>query len=86
MIPKSCRPFGQDHATEQILRAKSRFNPERFRSSFAPALPTHCARNHEGLRLVDGTEGLPAPSNWFLPKDRQQSKNSFFGYPSRDDL
>jgi hypothetical protein len=33
MIPKSCRPFGQDHATEQMLRAKSRFNLKRFRSS-----------------------------------------------------
>jgi hypothetical protein len=27
MIPKSCRLFGQDHATEQLLRAKSRFAP-----------------------------------------------------------
>jgi hypothetical protein len=32
MIPKSCRLFGQDHATEQMLRAKSRFNLKRFRS------------------------------------------------------
>jgi hypothetical protein len=31
MIPKSCRLFGQDHATDQILRAKSRFNVKRFR-------------------------------------------------------
>jgi hypothetical protein len=26
MIPKSCGLFGQDHATEQKLRANSRFN------------------------------------------------------------
>src|SRR5713101_10188949 len=32
MIPKSCRLFGCDHAIEQILRAKSRFNVKRFRS------------------------------------------------------
>jgi hypothetical protein len=31
MIPKSCRLFGQDHGTEQMLRAKSRFNLKRFR-------------------------------------------------------
>jgi hypothetical protein len=33
MIPKSCRLFGQDHATEQMLRTNSRFNPKRFRSN-----------------------------------------------------
>src|SRR5689334_15578841 len=40
MIPKKpapdlirgCRLFGEDHATEQILGAKSRFNPNGFRS------------------------------------------------------
>jgi hypothetical protein len=32
MILKSCRLFGSDHATEQILEAKSRFNLKRFRS------------------------------------------------------
>jgi hypothetical protein len=31
MTPKSCRLFGQDHATEQMLRAKSQFNLKRFR-------------------------------------------------------
>src|SRR5690349_14071792 len=31
MIPKSCRLFGKDHATEQILGAKSRFNLNGFR-------------------------------------------------------
>src|SRR3954452_6850713 len=30
MIPKSCRLFGKDHATEQILGAKSRFNLNAF--------------------------------------------------------
>jgi hypothetical protein len=43
MIPKSCRLFEQDHATEQMLRAKSRFNLKRFRASFALPLPTHGA-------------------------------------------
>jgi hypothetical protein len=32
MIQKSCRLFGQDHATEQMLERKSRFNLKRFRS------------------------------------------------------
>src|ERR1700704_220613 len=36
MIPKSCRLFGKDHAAEQRLRAKSRFNLKRFRSKAAP--------------------------------------------------
>jgi hypothetical protein len=31
MTPKSCRLFGQDHAPEQMLRAKSQFNLKRFR-------------------------------------------------------
>src|SRR5579864_5554276 len=33
MIPKSCRLFGQDHATKQVIRAKWRFNLIPFRSN-----------------------------------------------------
>jgi hypothetical protein len=33
MIPKSCRLFGQDHATKQVIRAKWRFDLIPFRSS-----------------------------------------------------
>src|SRR5579864_4129756 len=32
MIPKSCRLFGQDHATKQLIRAKWRFDLIPFRS------------------------------------------------------
>src|ERR1700704_4241983 len=44
MIPKSCRLFGQDHATEQIGRAKSRFNLNGFRSRYegAPQSAASC--------------------------------------------
>src|ERR1700730_2631342 len=41
MIPKSCRLFGSDHASEQMLGAKSRFNLRRFRSK--RARPSHAA-------------------------------------------
>jgi hypothetical protein len=36
MIPKNCRLFRQDHATEQMLRAKSRLNLKRSCSNAAP--------------------------------------------------
>jgi hypothetical protein len=39
-IPKNCRLSGQDHATEQMLRAKSCFNLKR---DFAPIARLNCA-------------------------------------------
>ena len=54
MIPKSCRLFGKDHATKQILSAKSRLNLKRFCSkrhrteirSYRRLLGGRPARNH----------------------------------------
>jgi hypothetical protein len=37
MIAKSCRLFGQDHATKQVIRAKWRFDLIPFRSSLRSA-------------------------------------------------
>jgi hypothetical protein len=50
MIPKSCRLFGQDRATEQMLRAKSRFNLKRFRSKESKLTGSIC-RRHGALLL-----------------------------------
>jgi hypothetical protein len=50
MIPKSCRLFGQDRATEQMLRAKSRFNLKRFRSKESKLTGSIC-RGHGALLL-----------------------------------
>src|SRR6516162_829212 len=37
MIPKSCRLFGQDHTTKQVIRAKWRFDTILFRSRASDA-------------------------------------------------
>src|SRR5580704_16632089 len=59
MIPKSCRLFGQDHATKQVIRAKWRFDSIPFRSSEARATiaawigqPPDFARPQFGLHLL----------------------------------
>jgi hypothetical protein len=39
MIPKSCRLFGQDHATKQVIGAKWRFDLIPFRSNGTNAAP-----------------------------------------------
>ena len=41
MIPKSCRLFGQDHATKQVIRAKWRFDLIPFRSKAAEFFLQH---------------------------------------------
>jgi hypothetical protein len=55
MIPKSCRLFGQDHATEQMPRAKSVFNLKRFRSRAGETLLRE--KKCSGRNSVAATDG-----------------------------
>jgi hypothetical protein len=59
MIPKSCRLFGQDHATKQAIRAKWRIDLIPFRSG---------RRDMPAPRVGSSTSREPPPSARWIPR------------------
>src|SRR5580700_1301863 len=64
MIPKSCRLFGQDHATRRVIRAKWRFDLTPFALAAAGAPPF--VRPQPGAAPGSGREPSPKPARPIL--------------------
>ena len=47
--PRACRLFVRDHATKQMLRAKSRLAAKRFRSRAGAGFMDRAPAGHKGL-------------------------------------